>query len=55
MRAEEVNGGHRHAATVLHLNPNPPDHFTIFDRNHVGLLWRILVSRGRSNESAGSA
>ena len=26
----------------------------IFDRNHVGLLWRILISGDRNNESARS-
>ena len=55
MSAGQFVGGHRHAATVLYLNPDAPDHFTIFHRDHIRFLWRILVLRGRSNESARSA
>lgn len=31
---------------TLSQNPNAPDHFTIFHRNHIRFLWRVLVLRG---------
>jgi len=36
-------------------NPNGPRHFTIFHRDHIGLLRVIFCTRARSNESAHSA
>ena len=42
-------------ATVLYLNPDALDHFTIFYRDHVRFLWRIVILLGRRNESACSA
>jgi hypothetical protein len=41
----------------LHLRPTPaePDNFTIFHRDHVRFLRRILFSRGRSNEGSRAA
>ncbi len=38
----------------LSQNPDTPGHFRIFHGNHVRLLWRILSSRARSDESTGS-
>jgi len=56
MSAEpKSNGGHRFAATVLHLNPIALHYLPIFDRHHIWFLMRFFVGRRRHNECARSA